>query len=106
MLKFLPSPPMIRMVVIADSEVTASTQLTATPFRPSLTWLIVRLDINGELSGAESLKRVKVVELIVTGGATPSGVTSGMKVSDTPFARVTVNSHLLNSPIMLHVSSS
>ena len=49
---------------------------------------------------------MKVVELTVSGEATPSGVTSGMKVCDTPLSVTTVNSHLLNSPVILHVSSN
>ena len=62
-------PLMICIVVFADSDVATSTQLTWTPSRPSLTELIVILDVRGRV---ESLTIViSTVELIVIGSETP-----------------------------------
>ena len=91
------------MVVVADSDASTSTQFTWTPFRPSLIGLIVIVDVNGWI---ESLEKVNVVELTIKGGGTPLGppaVTIGVKGICAPF---TLNSHLRNLPVTLHVSSS
>ena len=110
---FLPPVPMpIRMVVATDSDGTStSTHFTSTPFRPSLTGLIVIIDISGVLSWAEILEEVNLVELAVTGGGTPLGpfdVTMGMTLNGIAgsLSRITVNSHLKNDPVTLHVRSS
>ena len=56
---------MIRTVVLADSDVATSTQLTWIPLRPSLTLLIIILDVRGWV---ESLAKViSMEELIING---------------------------------------
>ena len=57
----------------------------------------------------ESLEKVKVVELTLSGGGTPlgpSGMITGIKGLADPSLRITVNFHLRNIPVTLHVSSS
>ena len=104
---FLPLVSMMQMVVVAaDSDASTSTQLTWTPFRPSPIGLIVILDVRGWV---ESLEKVNVVELTITGGGTPlepPDESIGIKVIGAPFSSLTVNSHLRNLPVTLHVSSS
>ena len=59
---------MMCIVVVAESDIVASVQLISTPFRPSLTLLIINLVISGRLSGVESLEKVNImVELIISG---------------------------------------
>ena len=102
-MKSLPPASTIRIVVVADSDASISTQLTWTPFRPVLTGLTVMVDVSGWV---ESLEKVNLVELTITGGGTPldpPAVTIGVKGI---WAPVTLNSHLRNIPVTLHVSSS
>ena len=56
-------------VVATDSvdDTPPSKQFTTVPFRPLLTGLIVILDINGEIFGPESLEKVIMEVLIVSG---------------------------------------
>ena len=102
---------MIRMVVVADSvDGKPSKQFTTVPFRPLLTGLTVILDISGKLSRLESLEKVNVVVLIVTGGGAPlepaDSTGAGVYVMTDPLSEMAVNSHLKSSPVVLHISSS
>ena len=97
------------MVVVAtvSVEVDPSKQLTTVPFRPLLTGLTTTPDISGELFGPESLERVIVEELIISGGGIPLFPTDVMGVCTwVTFSGKTVISHLKNIPVVVHVSSS
>ena len=98
------------IVVVADSDVTLSKQLTLVPFRPLLTGLMVILDISGKLSRVESLEKVNtMVELIIRGCEStpvePPDDTDFVKFVATPLSETTMNFHVCNHPDVLHVSS-
>ena len=98
--------------VVAESDVPGSVQLISTPFRPSLTLLIINLVISGRLSGVESLEKVNImVELIISGcdSTRPLGPIDWIdliKVIAFPLSEITVNCHVCNATDVLQVSSS
>ena len=88
---------MILMVVVATESVDSmpSKQFTTVPLRPLLTGLIVTLDTSGDSFWPESLEKVIIELLKVSGGGTPlvpadvMGVVVWIILSGKP-----VNSHL------------
>ena len=69
------------VVATVSVEDDPSKQLTTVPFRPLLTGLTTILDISGELFGPESLERLNVEELIISGGGIPLLPTDVMGVA-------------------------
>ena len=97
---------MMSIVVVADSDDALSTQFTLDPFRPSVTGLIVILDISGKL---ESLTKVIImVELIILGAestpAEPIDETCHNCVT-APLSGLT-SCHICTTLDVLHITSS
>ena len=98
-------------VVDDDSAVSTSTQFITVPFRPLLTGLISNLDITGKLFSADVLERLNTVELTtncdIASLAEPVGmivrVNSVLTVS---FPHITLNLHLRNCPVVVHIKSN
>ena len=102
-------PPMMSMVVIADSSSDAMAHLTWLPFRLWLTPLTVILDIRAELPGPESLVKVNITELMTTGSAsTPMEPRDETDRKDVvaPLSGFAMNCHECDCPDVVHVSSS
>ena len=104
---------MTNIVVVADcSEARALTHLTWLPFRPSVTGLIIILDISGEPPGPESLEALNTVELIVIGPEStpvePADETCCNCVKVCPLSGFEINCQLCNTPevVPVQVSSS
>ena len=100
-------PPIMSMVVVADSDAIHFTWLS---FSTSLTGLIVTLDISGKLRSAEILEKVNMVELMTTGSAsTPLVPTDEMvrKLVAAPLSGFVMSCHECDAPdVVLHVNSS
>ena len=100
-------PPMMSMVVVADSD---AIHFTWVPFRPSLTGLIITLDISGKLRSAEILEKVNMVEPIITGVvSTPVVPTDEMvrKLVAAPRSGFVMSCHECDDPdVVMHVNSS
>ena len=98
---------MMSIVIVADSDVSPSTQFTLDPLRPSLTGLTVILDVSGEL---ESLEKVIImVELIIIGSDStpgePTDVTCRNGVT-APLSGFAMSCHVCNTLDVLHITSS
>ena len=107
---FLPNRlgSMILMVVVATESVddVPSIQFTTVPFSPLFTVLTTDLDTNGELFWPESLEKVIMELLIVSGGVTPLVPADVRAAVWVVFSCKTVNSHRWTIPDEVHLSSS
>ena len=91
------------MVVVetVSVEVDPSKQLTTVPFRSLLTGLTTTPDISDGLFGPESLEKVIVEELIISGGGIPLFPTDVIgDCTWVTFSGKTVISHLKNIPVV------
>ena len=98
MIIFLPDWPgsMILMVVVATELIDdmPSKQFTIVPFRPLLIGLTTVLDISGMTFGPESLEKVIMEPLIISGGDEPLVPTDMIGADEwVIFPGKTVNSH-------------
>ena len=95
------------MVVDIVSDVSKSVEFTSVPFRLTVTGLITKIYISGELFGRESLEKVNLVKLITNGSeASVSVVRPFVYALASAFSGVRTNAHSSKLPDEVHINSS